>query len=359
MRSKRRVHLVYPSGAGIGCPQAIGRHLAQHLAQRFDVQVHAWDEPQAIQAQPGDLLLGHPHPSPWTVFRLSLGQSAWSKVVMLCPYNADERQVDWLDPVVEKVDRYLAITGPYWAKRLPRSPQARWAPKFQALDLAVDRQDYPRLKKGFARPGQRRFLYIGHAGWPKNTALLSRLALARRDWDFAWIGGSDASAIPGVKALGRLDLSLPASKQLVRGFDFLITLGTADANPSTILEAMAWGLVPVCSPQSGYEGLEGIPNVPIDDFEAALAALDGLQAAPESVLKGWVRQNDRRLKEQFHWERFCAQVEKALLTLAGPALAPHTLGSWARLRSHAWRGPNAPWRPRWALKALRDRWRQG
>ena len=44
----------------------------------------------------------------------------------------------------------------------------------------------------------------------------------------------------------------------------MITLGSADANPTTILEAMAWGLIPVCSVQSGYEGFSSIRNISID-----------------------------------------------------------------------------------------------
>ena len=353
----RRVQLVYPSGPGIGCPQAIGRHLAAHLRRRYQVSEHAWDSPAVLEPAADTVLLGHPHPSPWTVFRRSLRRPGWAKVVVLCPYNGEGRQVAWLDPVIEKADRYLAITGPYWAARLAGSAQARWAPKFQALDLAVDGQDYPRVKRGFAAPGRRRFLYIGHAGWPKNTALLSQVALARPHWDFAWAGGSDPLAIPGVQPLGRLDFATPGARKLVAGFDFVLTLGTADANPSTLLEAMAWGLVPVCSPQSGYEGIEGIPNVPIESLDAALAALDGLQALPSRRLDAWARKNAGSLKSHYHWARFCREVEGALSAPEAPALAAHSAGSWLAMRGQAWRGPNAPWRPRWMLKALRDRWR--
>lgn len=355
--NRPRVHLVYPAGPGIGCPQAIGRHLAQGLGRRYHVIPYAWDDPQTIRPGDGDILLGHPHPSPWTVFRQSARQEGWQKVVMLCPYNGEARQVAWLDAVIDDVDRYLAITGPYWAQRLKSSGQARWAPKFQALDLAVDVKDYPRVKKAFAAPGLRRFLYIGHAGWPKNTDLLSRVALARPQWEIAWAGGSDARAIPGVKALGRLDFATAGARALVAGFDFVVTLGTADANPSTLLEAMAWGLVPVCSPQSGYEGIEGIPNVPIESLESALQALDALQATPSTRLKAWTVRNAARLKRHYHWARFCREVESALTAPAAPALPRHSAASWLSMHAQAWRGPNAPWRPRWALKAVRDRLR--
>jgi len=327
------------------------------LAKRFQVIPYAWDDPRCIEPAPGDLLLGHPHPSPWTVFQRSALVPGWSKVVLLCPYNGEGRQVAWLDPFVEKSDRYLAITGPYWAQRLPGSAQARWAKKFQAVDLAIDQKEYPRVKKGFAPMGRRRFVYIGHAGWPKNTEFLSALAQARPQWEFAWAGGSDPEAIPGVKPLGRLDFAGAEARALMAGYDFMITVGTADANPSTILEAMAWGLVPVCSPQSGYEGLEGIPNLPIESLEGSLAALDALQSVPESTLRAWVRKNDGRLRRHYAWSRFCTEVERALLAPPTAPLQPHSFASMTAMRWQAWRGPNAPWRPRWALKALRDRWR--
>ncbi len=74
-------------------------------------------------------------------------------------------------------------------------------------------------------------------------------------------------------------------KNLIKKYDFLITVGSSDANPTTILEAMAWGLIPVCSVQSGYEGFSGIRNISIDDMEDAVATINKLQSVSEEQLK--------------------------------------------------------------------------
>ncbi len=71
----------------------------------------------------------------------------------------------------------------------------------------------------------------------------------------------------------------------------MITVGSADANPTTILEAMAWGLIPVCSVQSGYEGFSGIRNISIDRHEDAVETINNLQSVSEEQLKKWQQEN--------------------------------------------------------------------
>ena len=88
----------------------------------------------------------------------------------------------------------------------------------------------------------------------------------------------------------------------------MITVGSADANPTTILEAMAWGLIPVCSVQSGYEGFPGIRNISIDCLDDAVETIKTHQLIPEEQLKKWQQENLNLLDKHFNWERFCAQV---------------------------------------------------
>ena len=67
--------------------------------------------------------------------------------------------------------------------------------------------------------------------------------------------------IAGFQALGLQDFSAGDARRAVAQFDFMITVGRRDANPTTVLEAMAWGLVPICTPQSGYQDHPGITNI--------------------------------------------------------------------------------------------------
>lgn len=339
------VHLVYPHGPRIACPDAIGRKLAERLRARYAVRLYEWDEPRAIRPGPDDILLGHPHPAPWTCFRMSMGRPGWRKVIVLAPYHhGDLEQVAFLDPIVARADRFLAITGNYWAATLARSPFAHWLPKLTHLDLAVDREDFPPAKAAFAPPGRRRFVYIGHSGWTKNTPYLSAIAARMPEAEIAWIGAGRAP-IPGLRPLGFQDFRREEARSLVAGYDFMITVGRADANPTTVLEAMAWGLIPVCTPQSGYIGYEGIVNLPLDRPEAAVARLRWLQMLPDATLRRLQRANWELLDAHFTWDRFAAQVVAAIEEPARPAAGRAPLARRARLRWASLTSPYSPLRP--------------
>ena len=105
------------------------------------------------------------------------------------------------------------------------------------MDLAVDRSDFPFIKENFSPVGKRRFLYIGHTAWCKNISFLEKLAQKLPWIDFSWIGGN--RSLKGLKTLGTFDFSNQEAKNIIQEYDFLITVGSADANPITILGAMA------------------------------------------------------------------------------------------------------------------------
>nr|MBA3329823.1 glycosyltransferase [Actinomycetota bacterium] len=239
---------------------------------------------------------------------------------------------------------YLAITGNTWFQSVERSPYAHWRPKMVHVDLAVDRVDFPRVKTRFAAPGSRSFVYIGHSGWYKNTGYLSEIAALAPELDIGWIG-SGPSAIRGLTALGRRDFSTEEGKALVAGYDFLLTVGSADANPTTVLEAMAWGLIPVCTAESGYSGYPGIVNLPLGDARAAAAILTEIQRLPSSALEEMRRENDAALDQHFTWERFGAQVVGAIESDASPPCRPEPLLRLLLLRWAGLRSPYSPLRP--------------
>src|SRR6185503_20537168 len=170
--ARTRVHLIYPAGPEIGCPQAIGRHLSSLLAGRFEVILYDWDSLDAITPGENDVLLGHPHPGFGTIFKRSMVLPGWRRRIVMAPFNGDPRQVSYLRGPLETCEQFLAISGPYWFEALPKTPFRAWAPKMFRLDLAVDRAEFPRLKGAFNPAGRRRFAYLGHSGFPKNTDYL-------------------------------------------------------------------------------------------------------------------------------------------------------------------------------------------
>jgi hypothetical protein len=354
---KSTVHLIYPHGNRISCPDAIGRNLAHRLSRDFNVVLHHWDARTVIHPQPGDRLIGHPHPAPGTIFRRSVREAGWARTIMLCPYaHGDLRQVAAWDTVLPYCDAHLAITGNYWMRTLPSSPFAHWAPRTSRLDLAVDRRDFPPVKTSFRPPGRRRFLYIGNTAWVKNTGYLSALARSLPGLDFAWMGQSRIP-ITGFTALGPQDFSQPASQRLIAEYDFILTAGFSDANPTVVLEGMAWGLIPICTPQSGYENYPGIPNIPLNDLPRARAVLERMQQVDAESLLALQTANWTLLDEHFTWDRFADQVRAALLAEGRTALEQEPWLRKLRLRWAAARSPYAPWHPLVMARSMRNRWR--
>jgi hypothetical protein len=304
------------------------------------------------------VLLGHPHPLWGTCFRRSCAQPGWRRVIVLAPFShADLRQVAFLEPILPHCDVYLAITGSYWFSSIAASPVAHWRPKMVHLDLAIDRRDFPVLKPRFNPPGQRRFVYIGGREVAKNVGYLSQIAQAMPETSIAWMGRG-SPAIRRLEPLGYLDFRTSVARQQVAGFDFMLTVGHADANPTTILEAMAWGLIPVCTPQSGYMGFPGIVNVPLDDPQRVAAILRNLQTMPEATLLDWQRQNWALLDSHFTWDRFTQQVVDAIESEARPPLERISWSCRASIRWAELRSPHFFLRPR-PLKRLAQRmWRQ-
>jgi glycosyltransferase involved in cell wall biosynthesis len=348
------VHFIYPTGPRISTPWAIGRKVTEHLARRFTVVNHELDEDRAIEPAPGDILLGHSWTEPWSVFRRSMLHPGWGRKLLMQPFApGDVRQTYWHPEVARHCDRFLAITGRHWIETLSSTRLAHLAPKLIHLDLAVDRADFPRTKQAFNPIGRRRFLFIGNYPWYKNLPFLDAIAGRLPEVEFAWMG-PPKKRYRHLRQLGPRDFSQVAARVEAAGYDFMITTGSADANPTTILEAMAWGLIPVCTPQSGYSGYAGIPNVPLDDVAGAAAIVTRLQQASAAELEAMRADNDRLLDSHFTWPRFCAQVEAAIDDRSSPPLTPEPLAN--RLMRLAWaqRSPFRWWRWRTLRHRARD-----
>jgi glycosyltransferase involved in cell wall biosynthesis len=319
-----RVHLVYPHSGRISTPDAIGRELGRRLEARYEVIYYNWTDKGVIVPKPGDVLLGHPHPHPKTIFRRSLREKGWRRRLMLGPFHhGDLRQNAFVDSVLPQCDQFLAITGAYWVRTLPNSLCSHWQPKLIPLEHAVDRGDFPRTKFSFNAKGERRVLYIGHSGRGKGTDYLAEVAAHLPGTEFGWAG--TGRPIPGVTAVGYTDFSSPRGKEVLRGFDFLMMCGNADSNPTTIMEAMAWGLIPICTRTCGYEGIPGITNIPNGDAAAAADLVRGLLNATDSELIAIQARNWELIESHYNWDRFADQVIQAIESTESPSLLPESL----------------------------------
>ena len=162
--------------------------------------------------------------------------------------------------------------------------------------------------------------------------------------------------------LGFKDFASEDGKQAIDVHDFLLTVGRADANPTTVLEAMAWGLIPICTPQSGYSGYSSIVNVPLDDVAGAAVVLRQMQNMPSAALLDLQTQNWQLLDTHFNWDRFAQQVVDAIESDESPPLDPVSAEDRRTLARQALRSPGAYWRPRnlvrWLGHNLRSRLRK-
>ena len=318
------VHFVYPRDpARHSSPFCIGNEVGDRLARDYDVRFYGWRDKVRIVPQPGDVLLGHPHWRRGTVFDCSVAQPGWKRRILMAPYADDLRQVAYYDRHMAQCDLFLAITGNYWFDRIEQATIRRWKPKMRHLDLAVARTHFPFVKTAFNPPGRRKFLYIGHTAHNKNVGYLSRLQRQCPSVDISW-AGRGRKKIPGVHVLGFMDFSQPEARAKVAEFDFMITVGAMDANPTTILEALAWGLIPTVTMQSGYENRPGIVNLPLDDPAAAELVFARLQALSDAELHETQRQGQQSLDAHYRWDRFYDQVRSAIEGTESPPIRAAT-----------------------------------
>jgi len=321
MSSRRTVHFVYAFGPNKSCPNAIGRELTLRLENEFQVIQHHWNSEEVIYPSDGDILLGHPYYSPSKCFYRSMKNKGWSRVIGMWPFSSgDLTHSAFQDQVIRHCDLFLLITGPYYFKNLGQTIYQDWLPKARHLDLGVNRNDFPVLKQNFNPPTQRKFVYIGSKTTYKNLPYLSALALANPHLSISWIGNPKDEALPGVASLGYSDFQSPEGKALVSQFDFLITVGSSDANPATILESMAWGLVPICTPQSGYDSCPGILNLPLGDIESASKVINAANQLEDAVLKNMQQTNWTALDGHYNWDQFSKDVLAAIQSSESPRL---------------------------------------
>ena len=307
------VDFVYSFGGGIGHPDSLGREVSQRLRGQFTTRCHSLYNSHSIPGGNNHILLGSPLRAISNCFERSLRSRSWRRKVMLVPFCPGiDKYAVFLDECIDRVDLFLAITGKYWFDYTVKTKFSHWLPKMVHVDLAVNRNDFPHIKVGFNRAGRRRFLYIGHVMDYKNPEYFRALAEANPMLQFGHIGSGNIGSARVVEH-GVFNFRDEANRRILGEYDFLLTVGRADANPTTILEAASWGLIPICTPESGYYAADWLVNVPLDNVPAASEVLQCLNDADEAALL--FRQNaaDRILASHFNWDRVYGQVQTAIL----------------------------------------------
>jgi hypothetical protein len=300
------VHLVYPyqppPGRAYSAPWTIGMELGKALRKAgHQVVQYDWDQPGVIAPSPGDILIGHPSPEPGRVFRSSLC-APWSRVIGIAPWNGSDEYTERMDATVMRSDHTFLICGGYWAQRRPD----RWMGRTTCLDMFVPIEGYPWLDIQRRPPGRRRFLYIGCTVPQKNTAYLEALISATG----YTVGHAGYGRVAGSIEHGMVDFQSEAGRRLVAEYDYLIMTGSHDANPTTVLEAAAWGLVPVLTDGCGWTS-DDLRAVRLPDCDGAEVMREA-QSMPTDMLEAWAAHNRERALSVFTPARFTPHILDAI-----------------------------------------------
>lgn len=303
------IHFIYPHKNRIRTPDIIGIKIFEYLRQRYKIKIYDWDLFKKIYPRKGDILIGHLHPNPLTIMQRSFYSKNWEKRIIIQPFNGDKFTNSFLNSFVRDCDLFITICGKYWYDSIKLSPLFKhWSSKCVQLDLAVDTGNFPFVKKFFNSKNERRFLYIGNDNPLKNLKFLNKLSHKIPN-NVDWVG-SGCFNYKYLNSIGYLDFSDKSNQKFLEGYDFLISLGTHDANPTTVLEAIAWGIIPITSKTSGYTDDDGVIIIDITDINKATNQILNILNMGDYELLKKQHKNLKTIKSKFTWDVFLLNFEK-------------------------------------------------
>ena len=301
---KKTIHLVYVRNSKIiKNPYSIGNNLYAYLRKFYKIKFYKWDTINKINPDRNDILIGHSHPNPYTVFRLSMKNKKWSKVILLQPFTTNLLQVGFLINVLPYCDLFISICGKFWHTKIKDSKFKIWNRIIKQIDMGIDRNDYPFIKKKFNEKKKRKFLYIGNSTVEKNLNYLSKLAKATDSSKFSSIGAN----VEGIRNYGYLNLKKKFSLQIIKNYDFLILTSSYDANPTVILEALSFGLIPVVTNECGFSKMKGIINIDLKNIKKNQKLIFKLQNVQSKNLKK-IQKYGSDILQKSTWDKFCKKI---------------------------------------------------
>lgn len=301
---------------------AITYHLLHAFkALGYPVRLYSLYEHTVCQMKSGDIFIGLPLPVAGfgetrsgtddrsSVTSRTIREYPHHRNFIIMPYTHDPLYVNWTKDLVRANARQgggaIFIGGDIWKRNWGKSPYADITfVKKEHVMMGIDPRDYPPVKKSFNPRGQRKYLYIGHTAWYKNTKELENLATSLPNFSGAHLG---EGKIKGWDNLGFASLTPPFVSKLAKEYDIFINVSTADPQATTILEQMCFGFVVACTPETGYE-YPSLVKLSTDNTAANIRILQTLQFADEKELLVLTSQNRKIAETEHTWKKFCATV---------------------------------------------------
>jgi glycosyltransferase involved in cell wall biosynthesis len=177
--------------------------------------------------------------------------------------------------------------------------------------MAVDSTIFPYLKTDFHSPRKRRLLYLGSDTPNKNLKLMVQIKRAFPHVDLYWYGGykdHPLARLPGVHTTGWITLDRVAGETICANTDIILSTSDSDANPTTLLEGAAWGLIPACTKESGYYNDPMFTELSLDDLDYNIKTITSLLSIPSAVLKTRSLTSRKQIEDKYNWDNFCNRV---------------------------------------------------
>jgi glycosyltransferase involved in cell wall biosynthesis len=103
-------------------------------------------------------------------------------------------------------------------------------------------------------------------------------------------------------------------KKVAEEYDIFINMSRADAQVTTVLEAMCWGFPVACTRQSGYSEEESIFYLELFDTERTMETLKKLQEMESAELARIAAENRKIAAEKYTWEHFVTTIRDKVVS---------------------------------------------
>lgn len=303
----------------VRAPHSISYNLLQEFKKHGKVKFYGMYENTVCDLKEDDILIGVPSQDhstvPWvkpdynTVFIKTLQKYPDHKhLYMLIPYSNEPQYLRWADEIIEKYGKNLNLAllgGKIWFDNWDQSLWKDYPIKSKIrLDMGIDASSYPVIKKKFNPNGKRGFFYVGSALWYKNIPQLEKIAAQMPDYAFGYVGGGPIKGWEQIACFVDLDEAFMA--KMSEKYDFFVNV-SRDAQVTTVLEQMCFGMVVACTPESGYLCPSLIP-LSTDDTSYNVDILKKLQNMDEDDLLEIAKKNREYVISHHSWKQFTDAV---------------------------------------------------
>lgn len=311
----KMIHFVYafpPDTQEIHSPHCITRNLYNFLKTKTDVKYYDWEHRGVAEVGADDIFIGHPHYDTNTITQRTIREKTCKLMCTIHPLHTALPQHNMpFDDLARKVDKIFSICGPYWYDTIDQTEFEHWKIKITRLDMAVDGSHFPFVRKKFNPIGSRKLVYIGSNMPMKNVDHLTSIMRQMPDVRLHWYGGDGAHSLarlPNVDTTGWIRLGPEMAQQIVDECDIFVNVSNSDANPTTLLESMAWGIITSCTKQSGYWKDPLFTEIFTDSAEASVQNIRKLLNAPDEELMARAIAGRKEIETKYTWSNFCNKI---------------------------------------------------